>query len=67
MRIGHLTRTKGIPTAQIGDPTSLGSANTFTATREFTTERGQAERGNPPTLRIGPHVGISMSIPTSPS
>jgi acetyltransferase-like isoleucine patch superfamily enzyme len=60
VRIGHLTRIKGIPMVQIGDHTLLGVANTFTATFEFTNERSQAERGNRPMLRIGRHVGITM-------
>jgi len=43
--IGQLTRIKGIPMVQIGDHASLGPANTFTVTYEFTNERTQAERG----------------------
>lgn len=60
VRIGHFTRIKGIPLVQIGDHTSIGVGNTFTATYEFTNEHSQSERGNHPALYIGRHVGIAM-------
>jgi acetyltransferase-like isoleucine patch superfamily enzyme len=60
VRIGHLTRIKGIPLVQVGDHTSIGVGNTFTATYEFTNEQSQSERGNHPALFIGRHVGITM-------
>lgn len=60
VRIRHFSRIKGIPIVHIGDHTSIGFGNTFTATYEFTNERSQAERGNRPILRIGRHVSITM-------
>jgi acetyltransferase-like isoleucine patch superfamily enzyme len=58
--IGHFNRLKNIPHVTIGDHTSIGTGNTFTAADEFTNAQGIAARGNKPALEIGRHCGITI-------
>lgn len=60
VRIGNLTRLKGIPEVVIEDYCSIGLGNTFTSTLEFTSPEGRAARRNRPYLHLGKHSQITL-------